>query len=244
MNRRKQLLALLLALALIPGLAACAGGKKNELSGSWETEVDMTAVLIAALDQSSQAMIADAGVTLTPPPAADYLERRALGLRLQLGEDGSLRSQLDEDSLARCLDCWATGMVDYYRDFFFLVLADAAVRMGLAPAVNSPAQLEEVIGVSLEEAMAEALGLGLEDYIALSLRELFYTGDGYVKQFEKEGMYKAEEGRIWFYSAGKVPEESAYASYTLQGDRLVMNGPGMEGGVLKDFYPLVFRRAQ
>lgn len=244
MNRMKKLLALLLVLAMALSFAACGGGKKNELAGTWKTEVDLTAVLAAALDQDAQAMIADAGVTLTPPDAADYLEGAALTLWLQLGEDGSLRSQLDEASLEACLNRWSAGMGDYYRAFFFLVLADAAVRMGLAPAVDSPAQLEEVIGVSLDEAIEEALGLVLEDYIALAVQELFYSSGGLVENFAKEGAYKTEEGRIWFYSAGEVPEELAYDSFTLQGDRLVISGPGVESGVLKDFYPLVFTRVQ
>lgn len=243
MNRIKKLLALLLMLSMVLSLAAC-GGKKSDITGTWETEVDLTAVLAAALDQGARAMIADAGVTLLPPEAADYLEGTALTLRLQLGEDGSLRSQLDEASLERCLNRWSAGMADYYRAFFFLVLADAAVRMGLAPAVDSPAQLEQVIGVSLDEAMAEALGLDLEDYVALSLQELLYSSGGLVKNFEKEGLYKAEEGRLWFYSAGEVLDEQAYDSFTLQGGRLVISGPGVESGALKGLYPLVFTRVQ
>ena len=243
MNRMKKLPALLLVLAMALSLAAC-GGKESDIAGIWETEVNLTAVLAAALDQDAQAMIADAGVMLTPPEAADYLESAAFTLRLQLGEDGSLRSQLDEASLERCLNGWSAGMANYYRTYFFLVLSDAAVRMGLAPAVDSPAQLEQVIGVSLDEAMEEALGLSLEDYIALSLQELFYAGDGIVENFEKEGLYKAEEGRLWFYRADEVRDALAYDSFTLQGDRLVISGPGMESGALKELYPLVFTRVQ
>lgn len=243
MNRMKKLLALLLVLAMVLSLATC-GGKKNALAGTWEAEVDLTPMLAAALDQSAQAMNAEAGVTLTLPEAAAYLESAALTLRLQLGEDGSLRSQLDEASLERCLNRWRLGMADYYRAFFFLVLADAAVRMGLVPAVESPAQLEEVIGVSLDEAIAEALGLGLEDYIALTIQEQFYSSGGLVENFAKEGTYKTEEGRIWFYSAGEVLNELAYHSFTLRGDRLAISGSGVGNDPLKDFYPLTFTRVQ
>ena len=244
MNRMKKLLALLLALTLGLSLAACGSGKKNELAGTWEAEVDFTPVFAASLDQSSQAMLADAGVTLTPPEAADYLGDTALKLRLQLGEDGSLRSQLDEASFERCLNRWSAGMADYYRDFFFLVLSDAAVRMGLAPAVDSPAQLEEVLGVSLDEAIEEALGLDLEDYIALAVYEQFYAGDGLLKNFAKEGTYKAEGDLIWFYSAGDDREEQACDFYSLQGDRLVIRDSGVGSDALKGLYPLVFTRVQ
>lgn len=244
MNRMKKLLALLLVLALGLSLVACGSGKKNELAGTWEAEVDLTPVLAASLDQSTQAMLADAGVTLTPPEAADYLGGMALTLRLQLGEDGSLRSQLDEASFERCLNRWSAGMADYYRDFFFLVLSDAAVRMGLAPAVDSPSQLEEVLGVSLDEAIEEALGLDLEDYIALAVYERFYAGDGLLKNFAKEGTYKAEEGLLWLYSVGDDREQQACDSYTLQGDRLVISDSGVGSDALKYLYPLVFTRVQ
>lgn len=243
MNKAKRMLALLLVLAAGMQLAACGGRKKNELAGTWEAEVDLTPVLAASLDQDTRAMIAETGVALTPPEAAAYLAGAALTLRLHLGEDGSLRAQLDEAALERCLKRWSAGMADYYRAFFFLVLADAAVRMGLAPAVDSPAQLEQVIGVSLEEAMAEALGLGLEDYIALTIQELFYSG-GLVESFTKEGLYKAEEGRLWFYRAGEVLDEKAGNPFTLRGDRLVISGPGEGSDALKDFYPMVFTRVQ
>ena len=110
--------------------------------------------------------------------------------------------------------------------------------------MDSPSQLEEVLGVSLDEAIEEALGLDLEDYIALAIYERFYTSDGLLENFAKEGTYKAEGGLIWFYSAGEDREEQACDSYSLQGDRLVISDSGVGSDALKYLYPLVFTRVQ
>ena len=50
MKTKKRILALTLVLLMVLALSAC--GKKNELLGTWTTEVDMASIMVNEVDDN------------------------------------------------------------------------------------------------------------------------------------------------------------------------------------------------
>lgn len=243
MNRRKNLPALLLALALIPGLAAC-GGAKSGITGTWQGQIDMTDYVVSKGDAEIGAVFSAQGVDIPLDSIGEYLPGFAPACTCVFREDGTYTFALDRASTQFALEAYQAGMEACFRRFFAEALCRTLVELGMAEQVNGVEELEASLGVSLDEAISEMLGMELHPFVSLLLEEEFGSADIYAARFSREGNYDARDGRLWL-SAG--PEDTVnpevYDYYSVAGNTLTIEegSPG-DGEAAAVTYPLVFHK--
>ena len=240
MNRMKKLLALLLALALGLSLAAC-GGAKSDIVGTWQGKVDMTEYIISKGDADIGAVLSDQGVDMPLDSIGNYLPEFAPVCTYVFREDGTYTFTMDEASMQLVLEAYQAGVEAY---FYAQVLCQTLVELGMAEQVNGVEELEAILGVSLDEVIAEMLGMELHPFVSLLLEETIGGAEAYASRFNSEGKYKAKDGKLWL-SAGleyHVDPES-YDYYSIAGNILtIAEGSPSEGEVSAMVYPLVFEK--
>ena len=114
----------------------------------------------------------------------------------------------------------------------------------MAEQVNGVEELEAILGVSLDEVIAEMLGMELHPFVSLLLEETIGGAEAYASRFNSEGKYEAKDGKLWL-SAGLEyhvdPERCDY--YSIAGNILtIAEGSPSEGEVSAMVYPLVFEK--
>lgn len=243
MNRMKKLLALLLVLALGLSLAAC-GGAKSDIVGTWRGKVDMTEYIISKGDADIGAVLSDQGVDMPLDSIGNYLTEFAPVCTYVFREDGTYTFTMDEASMQLVLEAYQAGVEAYFRYFYAQVLCQTLVELGMAEQVNGVEELEAILGVSLDEVIAEMLGMELHPFVSLLLEETIGGAEAYASRFNSEGKYKAKDGKLWL-SAGLEyhvdPERCDY--YNIAGNILTIEeGSPSEGEVSAMVYPLVFEK--
>ena len=243
MNRMKKLLALLLVLALGLSLAAC-GGAKSDITGTWQGKVDMTEYIVSKLDRAYEEEFASGDDRVELGSIRDYLGNFAPVYTYVFNEDGSYAVTVDEASLHDQIEEFKTGLEAYSRYIFAELLSKTLVELGMADQVNGVEELEAILGVSLDEVIAEMLGMELHPFVSLLLEETIGGAEAYASRFNSEGKYKAKDGKLWL-SAGLEyhvdPERCDY--YSIAGNILtIAEGSPSEGEVSAMVYPLVFEK--
>ena len=243
MNRMKKLLALLLVLALGLSLAAC-GGAKSDIAGTWQGKVDMTEYIVSKLDRAYEEEFASGDDRAELVSIRDYLGNFAPVYTYVFNEDGSYAVTVDEASLHDQIEEFKTGLEAYSRYIFAELLSMTLVELGMAEQVNGVEELEAILGVSLDEVIAEMLGMELHPFVSLLLEETIGGAEAYASRFNSEGKYKAKDGKLWL-SAGLEyhvdPERCDY--YSIAGNILtIAEGSPSEGEVSAMVYPLVFEK--
>ena len=170
MNRMKKLLALLLVLALGLSLAAC-GGAKSDIVGTWRGKVDMTEYIISKGDADIGTVLSDQGVDMPLDSIGNYLTEFAPVCTYVFREDGTYTFTMDEASMQLVLEAYQAGVEAYFRYFYAQVLCQTLVELGMAEQVNGVEELEAILGVSLDEVIAEMLGMELHPLSVCFLRK-------------------------------------------------------------------------
>ena len=243
MNRKKKLLALLLVLALALSLAAC-GSARSDIIGTWQGRVDMTDDIVSKGDADIGPGLSAMEVDIPIESMENYLPEFALMCTYVFREDGTYTFTMDEASMQLVLEAYQAGVEAYFRSFYAQVLCQTLVELGMAEQVNGVEELEAILGVSLDEAIAEMLGMELHPFVSLLLEETIGGAEAYASRFNSEGKYKAKDGKLWL-SAGleyHVDPES-YDYYSIAGNILtIAEGSPSEGEVSAMVYPLVFEK--
>ena len=146
MKTKKRILALTLVLLMVLALSAC--GKKNELLGTWTTEVDMASIMVNEVDDNVD--LDDQGIEIAS--YGDYLGTLPLRITMELHEDGTYVQRVEESSVEDMKTKVFSATVDYYRDIFRQAIASSLKENGIDADVSTDAGLEEVLGMSIDDA--------------------------------------------------------------------------------------------
>lgn len=240
MRKLKKAAALLLVLALVLSLAACGG---NELAGTWEGRVDMTEMITEMVDAAMSGFEAMISSGAQLPKLADYIDSVSYGYSFTFNEDGSYSSIVDQASLQEAVAALKVSVGEYYRALFVLMLSETAIQMGLAEEINGEAELEALLGVSLDEAIAEALGMDLQSFVD-SVMDSSIEAAMAEESFSSSGKYEAKDGKLYLSEGenGQIFPE-LYDLYSIEGGTLTITaGPAGISSQMSQFYPLVLEK--
>ena len=242
MNRMKKLLALLLVLALGLSLAAC-GGAKSDIVGTWRGKVDMTEYMISKGDADIGAVLSDQGVDMPLDSIGNYLTEFAPVCTYVFREDGTYTFTMDEASMQLVLEAYQAGVETYFRYFYAEVLCQTLVELGMAEQVNGVEELEAILGVSLDEAISEMVGMELRDFIGQIVDEELGTAQEMAGKINREGKYKAKDGKLWMSSGLEYDvDPELYDLYSISGSTLTIEAGTVSQGEVALVYPLVLQK--
>ena len=241
MNRKKKLLALVLALALALSLAAC-GSARSDIIGTWQGRVDMTEYIASKLDRAYEEFASgDDGVELTS--IRDYLGSFDPVYTYVFNEDGSYALTVDEASLYDQLEEFKTGLEAYSRYIYAELLSMTLVELGMADQVNGVEELEAIMGVSLDEAISEMLGMELRDFIGQIVEEELGTAQTMAGKINSEGKYKAKDGKLWMSSGLEYDvNPELYDLYSISGSTLTIEAGTVSQGEVALVFPVVLQK--
>lgn len=242
MNRMKKLLALLLVLALGLSLAAC-GSAKSDIIGTWQGRVNMTEYIIGRLDRAYEEEFAsgDDGVELTS--IRDYLGSFDPVYIYVFNEDGSYALTVDEASLHDQIEEFKTGLEAYSRYIYAELLSMTLVELGMAEQVNGVEELEAIMGVSLDEAISEMVGMELRDYVSQIVDEEMGTAQTMAGKINSEGKYKVKDGKLWMSSGLEYDvDPELYDLYSISGSTMTIEAGTVSQGEVALAFPVVLQK--
>ena len=244
MNRMKKLLALLLVLVLALGLSlAACGGAKSDIAGTWHGKVDMTEYIISKGEADIEAFLSDQGVDMPLDSIGNYLPEFAPVCTYVFREDGTYTFTMDEASMQLVLEAYQAGVEAYFRYFYAQVLCQTLVELGMAEQVNGVEELEAILGVSLDEAISEMVGMELRDFIGQIVDEELGTAQEMAGKINREGKYKAKDGKLWMSSGLEYDvDPELYDLYSISGSTLTIEAGTVSQGEVALVYPLVLEK--
>ena len=240
MKKLRKAVALLLVLAMALSLSACG---KSDVIGTWECRLDMKDELVETVDNILTAYDAILSEGSQMPRLADYVDDFSLKYSMVFNEDGTYSAGIDAADRQNTMDNLKASVTEYFNDFFFVLLVETLVQMGMDQEINSVEDLEALMGVSMDEAISEALGIDMNSYVDMVLSGSL---DTYLSEdaFSSEGNYKTKDGRLYLSNGldGEIFDE-VYDPYTVEGDTLTITaGPAGIASDMKEFYPLVLNK--
>lgn len=242
MNRMKKQLALLLALALSLSLAAC-GGAKSDITGTWQGKIDMTEYIVSKGNADIGAVLSGQGVDMPLDSIGNYLPEFAPVCTYVFREDGTYTFTMDEASMQLVLEGYQAGVEAYFRHFYAEVLCQTLVELGMADQVNGVEELEAILGVSLDEAISEMVGMELRDFIGQIVEEELGTAQEMAGKINSEGKYKAKDGKLWMSSGLEYDvDPELYDLYSISGSTLTIEAGTVSQGEVALVYPLVLQK--
>ena len=209
----KKIVSLLLILTLALCLMGCSG-KAPEILGVYETWVDMRTMMVESFD---------AGTGVADQMSLDsYLGVCGFVLVSEFREDGSYSQYVDEASLQSCLDGLASAAIPFMQDFMVLAFQEQFAAMGVA--VESVEDIEQTLGMSMDQVFEESMGMGMEEMIEEIIAESFDL-EQIMAESKTAGKYKARDGKMHMSDSPETDySDSVYETYTIEGDTVTVTG--------------------
>ena len=242
MKGLKKAVALLLVMVMALSLATCGG--KSDIIGTWQGRVDMTELITDELDESIEELLDSMDLPVELSNIGDYLGNFDPVFVCIFNADGTFSMKVDEASLDTELDEYKQGLEGFFRYFFAELLSQTLVEMGLAEQINSEEELEAILGVSLDEAISEAMGMELSAYVSEVIDEELGKTEDIAELFNSEGKYKTKDGKLWL-SAGLEynVDPEIYDLYSITGGKTLTieeGTPSQDNTSL--LYPMVLQK--
>lgn len=220
MKKIKRAAALLLVLVLSLSLCACG---KSELIGTWEGRLDMTQEMRKSIDEAVGEFDLSLSGGRQMPVMSDYVEEMYLSYSMVFKEDGTYTTMVDESEVDQIAEKLKAGFSDYLRQLFFVLLCETLSQMGMTQEVNSIQELEGLLGITMDEAITEALGMSLDDYMDLVVGESFDQAIS-IEDLNYSGNFKNKDGKLYLSDGLEYQVDPAYYDlYELEGDTLTLN---------------------
>lgn len=241
MKVMKKAAALLLVLAMVFSLCACG---KSELVGTWQGRVDMTELALSEVDEVMSELGAAFGDDLELPSVMDYVQTLDIRYTMVFNEDGTYSSQVTQEDIDAMMETLKAGFGDYLRQLYFVLLRETMYQMGLTQEINSVEDLENFLGLTMDEAIYEALGMDMEEYIDVLVDESFSASIS-PEDLSSSGNFKNKDGKLYLSDGTEYAVDPAYYDlYELEGDTLTLNfgiAPE-EDEATEMLYPLVLHK--
>lgn len=220
MKKMKKMLALLLVLIMSFSLCACG---KSELVGTWEGQVDITELALKEIDEAMSPLSSSLSGNRELPLVADYVDNLILGYTMVFNEDGSYSTQVTQEDINAIAESLKPGFSDYLRQLYFVLLCETLAQMGVSQEINSIEELENFLGITMDEAMYEALGMDLDEFVEVQMDESFKDAQ-IAEQFNSSGNFENKDGKLYLSAGPEYAVDPAYYDlYELEGDTLTLN---------------------
>lgn len=213
----KKISILLCAAMLLSLLAGCGGG--DDLTGTWEAELDVSKTIGDSIATSMSEKM---------PDLNEYLDFSGLTLivRTTFNEDGTYVSKVTDESMNAMLELAAKKAADGLTKY----MTELIEQYKMDVDINAVFGLAE--GETLEEKIkAEFQSEDFKKSIA----------SDYL-----EGVYKAEDGKLFTADKAENFSDTKYETYELDGDELVLTGSeGMEenvNSIMNKVYPMTYKK--
>ena len=241
MKGMKKAAALLLVLAMVFSLCACG---KSELVGTWEGRVDMTELALSEVDEAMAQLGSSLSGGRELPLVTDYVESLTIRYTMVFNEDGTYSTQVTQEDIDAMAETMKTGFGGYLRQLYFVLLCETLYQMGVTQEMNTVEDLENFLGLTMDEAIYEALGMDMEEYIDVLVDESFSASIS-PEDLSSSGNFKNKDGKLYLSDGLEYQVDPAYYDlYELEGDTLTLNfGTAPEGDEESElFYPLVLHK--
>ena len=212
----RRFLSIAMVLVMILLLTACGPAEKDQLLGTWKTEMDLTELF-------NESMVATADEELR-----EILQVRKFNLTVSLSfyDDDTYVMTVDEEALNATMmaarEDLQAGLEVYLMET-------------VAAAVGFEISLEDILaaaGTSMEELM--------DDIITPELVEDIVSG------INSDGKFKAEDGKLYLSAGRMYEVDvNEYETYTVEGNTLTLHAyvPADEvDDFTKGMYPMVFHK--
>ena len=241
MKGMKKAAALLLVLAMVFSLCACG---KSELVGTWEGRVDMTELALSEVDEARAQLGSSLSGGRELPRVTDYVESLTIRYTMVFNEDGTYSSQVSQEDIDAMVETLKVGFADYLRQLYFVLLCETLAQMGINQEINSIEELENFLGITMDEAINESLGMSLDEYVQVQVDDSF-SEELSTEEFNGSGNFKNKDGKLYLSAGTEYAVDPAYYDlYELEGDTLTLNfGTAPEGDETTEMlYPLVLHK--
>lgn len=240
MKKMKRAAALLLALLMMLSLCACG---KSELAGTWEGRMDLTELVLQEVDET----VGQMGISLSGgrelPQIKDYVDLLDIKYTIVFNEDGTYSSQVTQEDLDALAETLKAGIDGYLRQLYFVLLCETLYQMGFTQEINSIEELENFLGITMDEALEESLGMSMDDYMDALMEESFSSAIS-PEDLSGSGNYKAKDGKLYLSDGLEYQVDPAvYDLYQLEGDVMTIEAgtAALEEG-MESVYPMVLNR--
>lgn len=214
----KKYIALLLCLVL--ALSLCACGAKENLVGTWKTNVELAGLFNEEIAASGDEAMAE----------AMKLDSFALPLILELREDGTCSMSVDSEAMAASAEKLAQDLTNGMKAYFVAMLEEQGLE------VEDPDAFLATMGLDLDALVGE-------------MKDQFLSEDTFA-EFTTEAKYKAEDGKLYMSDdlESEIPTDE-YNTYTLDGDTLTLDVGNMvvdaeDEEMAKYLFPMTLTRAE
>jgi len=212
----KRIISILIIAAMCFALVGCSE-TKPEILGVYETSVNMTDFIGGIFDEALGAT--EIGYDLY---FADYMEECNLTLIFTFNEDGTYSYKVDESSALSLKENMKQSTYLLMNDLVVHILSDSFSSMGFE--FESIEEMEEFMGMSVEDAFLESSGMDIET-IAGELIDENIDIESFIEETESSGKYKTEDGKLYTAEGQDADfDESSYETYTVEGDNIVITG--------------------
>ena len=204
----KKLLCILLILVTLTG----CGKKAEKLLGTWEAELDMTAMIREELGSAFNDLFTLDGLTFTA--------------RITFCDDGTYQITVDSDSVAATFDSILADM----EDALIKMLENEIAVLGLDMSVEDMLALSgRGTDILLDETIAAIDLYSIIDQVVeeCSLRGNFEAKGG--KLYLSDGLEH-------------TPDPNTYETYTINDTTLTISASGAEDGAFAGLYPVTFTK--
>ena len=211
----KKIISLLLCVVLAVSMMAV-------LSGCGGAKEDITGKWEAEVNMAEAINQSVAGADASMAEIINFKDF-TLKIELELNKDGTYKMYCDEASATKAFANLKVDFKDMMIDYLEKTISDAGLEMSI-------------------DDMLALTGLNLDQLIEESFTDAIL--DEMISEMYSEGQYKAENGK--FYTSDDIdeaPASTAAESYTLEGNKLTLNGlTGTEDELYGLIYPLEFKR--
>lgn len=209
----KKFSLLFISAIVLLSLTACGKAADGDISGRYETYVDLRASIVEAFDSGTGISGLTSGISL-----GDYLGDAGLTVVFELGEDGSYCRYVDEKSVEDTLNAVHEAAKPYLDDYMLKTFEEMFSTYGAA--IEGREAIEDLLGCSVEEAFSNAIGVDTETFIDRLISESL-SFDGVYQAVNAEGRYKAADGRLHISgTADAEPAEDSYEVYKIKDDSI------------------------
>ena len=181
---------------------------RQSVVGTWQTKLDVTDAMVEELDAQFTGIDISFG---------DYLKQFDFVMVLELKEDGAYALKPDPAGMEPSMQNLREAMEPFIRDYLRAYMASALEESGIEGDFSTLEGLEAAIGMDLDSAVKQSLGMSISDYVDTLMDEM--DMDTLFADTVDEGTYTVEPGKLQF------SDESEPTDFTLEGDTLRLKVP-------------------
>ena len=190
--------------------AALLEALRKSLTGIWTLEMDVT----ESLADRTAPLYADQNVSIS-----DYMEPCSLRMTLELQEDGVYRLTADEAALAQIRETLRQAVRACTEEYLLRGIAAELQKTGIEGDFTTREGIEEAMGKTLDEIITSTLGMGLDEYAAVSMEGILTDS----AELNAEGRYLVQPDALYLSDTpDQEPDGTKKAAFSLDGDTLVL----------------------